>query len=147
MQAAGGVRDHPQGPGRSGNAVATAAVLASIDELASGEIYERVGQVGTALMQSIRSCAAATMPGLHVQGLPMAFHASFAASSQPMTRYNQLQRSGPGRYERLASTFIEQGVWVARRGIWYVSAAHTDADVTETVDRIESAFKIFNVAR
>jgi glutamate-1-semialdehyde 2,1-aminomutase len=35
---------------------------------------------------------------------------------------------------------------VARRGIWYVSAAHTDADVTETLDRIESAFKIFNVA-
>jgi hypothetical protein len=28
-----------------------------------------------------------------------------------------------------------------------VSAAHTDADVTETLDRIESAFKIFNVAR
>src|ERR1022692_4156118 len=54
LQAAGGVRDHPQGPGRSGNAVATAAVLASIDELASGEIYERVGQGGTALMQSIR---------------------------------------------------------------------------------------------
>ena len=43
----------------NGNTVATAAVLASLDELASGEVYERVSQVGTALMQSIRSCAAA----------------------------------------------------------------------------------------
>jgi glutamate-1-semialdehyde 2,1-aminomutase len=131
----------------NGNTVATAAVLASIDELASGEIYERVSQVGTALMQSIRSCAEATMPGLHIQGLPMAFHARFAASSPPITRYDQLQRSDLGRYGRLASTLIEHGVWVARRGIWYVSAAHTAADVAETLDRMESAFKIFNVER
>jgi glutamate-1-semialdehyde 2,1-aminomutase len=77
----------------------------------------------------------------------MAFHARFAASSQPVTRYDQLQSSDPVRYGRLASTLIEQGVWVARRGIWYVSAAHTEADVTETVDRMESAFKLFNVQR
>jgi len=63
-----------------------------------------------------------------------------------MTRYSQLQRSDPDRYGRLAGTLIDQGVWVARRGIWYVSAAHTEADVAETADRIESAFKIFNAA-
>jgi glutamate-1-semialdehyde 2,1-aminomutase len=130
----------------NGNTIATAAVMASLDELASGEVYERVSQVGTALIQSIRSCAATALPDLHIQGLPMAFHASFAPSAQPMTRYDQLQRSDPDRYGRLAGTLIDQGVWVARRGIWYVSAAHTEADVAETLDRIESAFKIFSMA-
>jgi glutamate-1-semialdehyde 2,1-aminomutase len=32
---------------------------------------------------------------------------------------------------------------VARRGIWYVSAAHTEADVAETLDRAEQAFRSF----
>ena len=127
----------------NGNTIATAAVLASIDELASGEVHEQVEKTGTALMELIRARAVASKLNLHLQGLPMAFHASFAASSEPMTRYRQLQDGDAGRYGRLADTLIGQGVWVARRGIWYVSAAHTAADLSETVDRIESAFQIF----
>ena len=130
----------------NGNTIATAAVLASIDELASGDVHEHVEKTGTALMELIRDRAAASQLNLHLQGLPMAFHASFAASSEPMTRYQQVQGSDAGRYGRLADTLIGQGVWVARRGIWYVSAAHTAADISETADRIDSAFQIFTAA-
>jgi glutamate-1-semialdehyde 2,1-aminomutase len=126
------------------NTIAAAAVLASIDELASGEVYEQVGKIGTALMQSIRDCAQASHLDLHVQGLPMAFHASFAAPGQAMTRYRDLAGSDPARYGRLADALIGQGVWVARRGIWYVSAAHTEADVSQTLERIERAFAAFS---
>jgi glutamate-1-semialdehyde 2,1-aminomutase len=63
-----------------------------------------------------------------------------------MTRYRQLQDGDACWYGRLADTLIGQGVWVARRGIWYVSAAHTPADISEAVDRIESAFQIFTAA-
>jgi glutamate-1-semialdehyde 2,1-aminomutase len=127
----------------NGNTIATAAVLASIDELASGEVYEQIGKVGTALIQSIRDCAEASGLELHLQGLPMAFHASFAPPGQPVTRYRELARSDPDRYARLADALISHGVWVARRGIWYVSAAHTEADVAETLDRIGLAFAAF----
>ncbi len=130
----------------NGNTIAAAAVLASLDELASGEVHQQVDRVGTALMGSLRSCAAAHGLGLHLQGLPMAFHASFAAPGRPMTRYQELAGSDPGRYERLASTLIDAGVWVARRGIWYVSAAHTSADVAETMERIDTAFREFSAA-
>jgi len=34
-------------------------------------------------------------------------------------------------------------VWVARCGIWYVSAAHTKGDVSETLSRVERAFRAF----
>ena len=79
-------------------------------------------------------------------GTPGFSAASFAASSEPVTRYRQLQDSDTGRYGHLADTLIGQGVWVARRGIWYVSAAHTAADISETADRIESAFQMFTAA-
>ncbi len=128
----------------NGNTIATAAVLASLDELESGEVYEQIGKVGTALMQSIRDCAEASGLALHIQGLPMAFHASFAPPGQgPVTRYRDLARSDPERYARLADALIAERVWVARRGIWYVSAAHTEADVAETLDRAERAFSTF----
>ena len=128
----------------NGNTIATAAVLAALDELESGEVYEQIGKVGTALMQSIRDCAEASGLALHIQGLPMAFHASFAPPGQlPVTRYRDLARSDPDRYARLADALIGQRVWVARRGIWYVSAAHTEADVAETLDRAGRAFSAF----
>jgi len=130
----------------NGNTIATAAVLASLDELASGEVYRQVDDVGTALMGSIRSCAAAHGLGLHLQGLPMAFHASFARPGPPVTRPQELAATDPGRYERLADTLVGHGVWVARRGIWYVSAAHTPADAAETLGRVDAAFGEFSRA-
>ena len=74
----------------------------------------------------------------------MAFHASFATPRQAVTRYRDLARTDPARYARLADTLIGHGVWVARRGIWYVSAAHTEADVSETLNRLERAFRAFS---
>ncbi len=62
---------------------------------------------------------------------------------QPVTRYRDLARGDPDRYGRLADALIGQRVWVARRGIWYVSAAHTETDVAETLDRAERAFRAF----
>jgi glutamate-1-semialdehyde 2,1-aminomutase len=130
----------------NGNTVATAAVLASLDELASGEVYQRVSAVGGALMESLAAAAKSAGLALHLQGLPMAFHASFAVADQPFTRYRQLKQGDAVRYARLADALIDQGVWVARRGIWYVSAAHTQADVAETMDRVHAAFEAFTVA-
>ncbi len=82
----------------NGDTIATAAVLASIDELASGEVHEQVEKTGTALMELIRARAAASQLNLHLQGVAMGFHASFAAPSEPITRYRQLQDADAGRY-------------------------------------------------
>ncbi len=43
------------------------------------------------------------------------------------------------RYGRFATKLIAAGIWVAYRGIWYVSAAHTHADVDETLTRFDAA--------
>ncbi len=130
----------------NGNVIAAAAVLASLDELASGEVYQRVGAVGAALMAALRACAGELLPDLRLQGLPMAFHASFGPGDEPVTSFGQLRQRDQERYARLAVALVGQGVWVARRGIWYVSAAHTQEDVTQTVDRARAAIKVFNAA-
>ena len=127
----------------NGNSVAVAAALASLDELESGSVYQEVSRVGSALMAALQDCAAGVLPDLRFQGLPMAFHARLAPAGPPVTRYSDLQQADSSRYAQLAETLVEHGVWVARRGIWYVSAAHADADVAETIERARAAFAEF----
>ena len=131
----------------NGNTIATAAVLASLDELESGDVYRQVEAVGTTVMTGLRQLASNHGLELHLQGFPMAFHASFNPSGKAITSYEQLQAVDAARYSSLARALVDCGVWVAYRGIWYVSAAHTPADVTETMRRVDLAFDAWVAAQ
>jgi glutamate-1-semialdehyde 2,1-aminomutase len=123
----------------NGNTVATAAVLASLDELADGSVHKHVDSVGTALMAAMADRFAARGLSIQLQGLPMAFHARFDTSPDPLINHAHLQTLDAARYGEFAKVLIAHGVWVAYRGIWYVSAAHTEQDVTETLNRLDAA--------
>jgi glutamate-1-semialdehyde 2,1-aminomutase len=123
----------------NGNTIAAAAVLASLDELEDRSVYRHVESVGTALIDALTALVSHHGVPLRFQGLPMAFHARFDAGTEPITRYTQLQTIDDQRYGRFANQLITAGIWVAYRGIWYVSAAHTLDDVDETVKRFDAA--------
>jgi len=123
----------------NGNTIATAAVRACLDELVSGGIYEQVDTVGSALISGLRELFGARGVPIRLQGLPMAFHARFDESDEPITSYAGLQALDGEAYREFARALIAARVWVAYRGIWYVSAAHTPADVTETLERVDTA--------
>lgn len=123
----------------NGNTIATAAVLASLDELEDRSVYRHVESVGAELIDSLTALMEQRGIPIRFQGLPMAFHARFDAENSAITRYAQLQTIDHDRYSRLARHLIAAGIWVAYRGIWYVSAAHTIADVNETVKRFDAA--------
>jgi glutamate-1-semialdehyde 2,1-aminomutase len=124
----------------NGNVIATAAVVASLDELEAGLVYTQVEAIGTLVMDGLRELAQSHGIALHVQGLPMAFHASFNPSGSTLDSYDDLLALDAARYGTLAMVLIEHGVWVAYRGIWYVSVAHGPADVSETLERVDAAF-------
>jgi glutamate-1-semialdehyde 2,1-aminomutase len=54
----------------------------------------------------------------------MAFHARFDSGDEPVTTYARLQQLDANRYADFARSLIRAGIWVAYRGIRYVSAAH-----------------------
>ena len=103
----------------NGNTVATAAVLASLDELASGEVYERVSQVGTALMESIRSCAAASQlepaPPGPAHGLSRQLRRVQRADHQVRPSFSAATRAATGA-SRAPSSARESGWPVAESG-------------------------------
>jgi glutamate-1-semialdehyde 2,1-aminomutase len=123
----------------NGNTIAAAAVLASLDELENREVYPAIEAVGGKLMTALEGLFQAHDVPIRLQGLPQAFHARFDQGTEPVTSYAQLQQLDADRYAQFARSLIQAGVWVAYRGIWYVSAAHTDRDVEETVERVDAA--------
>jgi glutamate-1-semialdehyde 2,1-aminomutase len=78
---------------------------------------------------------------LHVQGLPCAFHASLSDQPAAIRTLDDLLATDQAAYARLAATLADHGVWVAGRGIWYVSAAHGPSELDMALARIDTAFE------
>lgn len=121
--------------------MACAAVIASIDYLSHDPPYARLEEIGTRLKSGLAALADDHGIPLNVQGLPMAFHAGVGQG--PLTSYDDLSKLDGARYEELVLTLIEHGVWLAGRGIWYLSTAHDEADVDETLERVDAAMTAF----
>jgi glutamate-1-semialdehyde 2,1-aminomutase len=76
---------------------------------------------------------------LLVQGLGSVFNTAFGAG-QPPTDYRSFQRfSDAGRLRRFLHALQEHGVRPTSRGTWFLSTAHTDADVEQTIRAAEAA--------
>jgi glutamate-1-semialdehyde 2,1-aminomutase len=121
----------------NGNVMAAAATIATLDVLRSDRPYERIEQVGARLMEELRALAEDASVPLRLRGFPLAFHASFGDGDVYDLRGVQaLDTTG---YKRLAARLVDAGVWVAARGIWYVSAAHGERELEVTLERAERA--------
>jgi glutamate-1-semialdehyde 2,1-aminomutase len=121
------------------NLMGGAAVVAAIDALTADPPYRRVESHGERLMQGLRKIGDEAGLPLRVAGLPMAFHASFAEGDVEVRDFRDLGALDLDRYRAFARTLAEHGVWVAGRGIWYVSAAHGDRELDAALERVEEA--------
>jgi glutamate-1-semialdehyde 2,1-aminomutase len=121
----------------NGNVMAAAATIATLDVLRSDPPYERTERVGARLMDELRALADDASVPLRLRGFPLAFHASFGDGEVHDLRGVQAL-DGAG-YKQLAARLVEAGVWVAARGIWYVSVAHGEREVEVTLERAERA--------
>jgi glutamate-1-semialdehyde 2,1-aminomutase len=126
----------------NGNPVVLAAAKATLDVLArdNGKVYDRIQQTGTALMQGLREAAQRTGAQVLIQGLGAAFFLWFT-QRQEISTFRHTWECDAARYKRFQALLIQHGVRVVPDGRWYVSAAHTDADVAETVAAAEQALK------
>jgi glutamate-1-semialdehyde 2,1-aminomutase len=125
--------------------MASAAVIASIKTLRAENPFERVAHYGEALMAGLREIAKDADVPLRVSGPGMAFHASFLKPDSPtdldVTDLRVLKTLDLERYKRFSRTLADAGIWVAGRGIWYISAAHGERELDETLTRFRVAIR------
>jgi glutamate-1-semialdehyde 2,1-aminomutase len=124
----------------NGNVMATAAAVATLHELRRDPPYDHIEQVGGRLVTDLAEVARQAGIPLRLQGLPMAFHASLGADVE-VHEARDLAALDAEAYRKLAGHLARAGVWVATRGIWYLSAAHGDREVKVTLERVAAALR------
>jgi glutamate-1-semialdehyde 2,1-aminomutase len=125
--------------------MAAAAVIASIKTLRAENPYMRVAAYGERLKSGLASIAKEANLPLRLAGPGMAFHASFLKPDSPtdleVTDLRVLKTLDLDRYRKFARALARAGIWVAGRGIWFVSAAHDKSEFDETLNRFRSAVR------
>lgn len=116
------------------NVVSTVAALAVLRKLrAEGPtIYGNLEQRGTRLMDGLNELAAAREIPLHVQGLGAVFNTCFGVDD--VQSYRDYRHADAERQRSFLRGLIDRGVRVTTRGTWFLSAAHTDADIERTLE-------------
>jgi glutamate-1-semialdehyde 2,1-aminomutase len=122
----------------NGNVMAAAATIATIEVLRSDRLHERIEQLGARLMDELRTLAEDASVPLRLRGFPVAFHASFGDGE--VYDFRDVQALDTARYKVLAARLVDAGLWLAARGIWYVSAAHGERELEVTLERAARAF-------
>jgi glutamate-1-semialdehyde 2,1-aminomutase len=126
------------------NLMAVAAADATTDALYqdAGQAYETMNGNGESLMQGIREIGDKLDVSLLVEGFPTAFAVAFTDRPAILDYREYAQFCDHQRYKDFALALFERGVNVASRGIWYLSTAHSAADIEATLVAVEDALSI-----
>jgi len=123
----------------NGNPVCAAAGCAALDTLSKPGVYDRLHQIGARLRKGI--VESGTRHGFAVQapGEDAVFGVRFT-DRKPLRTWMDLTTSNKDLGLRWALELLKRGLLVNPNEKFYISIAHTDADVEQTLGIVEEAF-------
>ncbi len=124
----------------SGNPT-VAAALATIEVLEKEKPYERMFLYGKRLMKGLEAAAADTGQKILVQGPGPMFNISFT-DIPAIKEYRDTFSGDKASLGKFISEMHNRGVRIIGRGLWYISAAHTGADIDLAVEKAKEVFEI-----
>jgi glutamate-1-semialdehyde 2,1-aminomutase len=119
---------------------AMAAVVATLNELAKAETFTRLEERGRRLMAGIGQALAQADIEARLQGFPQIFHLALGVSS-PITDYRSSLAADKARYVRFTTALLDHGVRALERGAWFLSTAHSDEVIEETIEAVATVAK------
>lgn len=123
----------------SGNPT-VAAALATIEVLEQENPYERMYRLGRKLMDGLREAAVDTKQDLITQGLGPMFVTYFGKKRQ-CNDYRDTLGNDKAKLSQFIAGLHDRGVRVIGRGLWYISAAHTEKDVDKAIQTAADVLK------
>jgi glutamate-1-semialdehyde 2,1-aminomutase len=111
----------------SGNPT-VAAALATLEVLEREHVHEKLFELGARLMQGLQVAAQETGQPMLVQGPGPMFSASFT-TSPPARNYRDTLAHDRAKLGLFVQGMQERGIRLIGRGLWYLSAAHSEADI------------------
>ncbi|MDD5031228.1 MAG: aminotransferase class III-fold pyridoxal phosphate-dependent enzyme, partial [Rhodoferax sp.] len=125
----------------SGNPVATACGLATLQEISQPGFYDDLSRKTRKLISGL--CDAAAAEGVPFCGDSEGGMMGFYLLPTLPTTYSQVMKSDSARFNQLFHGLLDRGVYIAPAlyEAGFVSAAHTDEDLDNTVAAAREVFK------
>ena len=126
----------------NGNPIAMAAAAATLDILldAADDAYLRLHRLGERLWSGLQRLGRTETPVV-IQGVPTCFHILF--QEKPIRNYRDFVRYDMRRNDRWVEAALREGIFQMADGRWYVSLAHSDEVIDQTLEKAERAFNSF----
>lgn len=126
------------------NGLVCAAALATLKELSkdNGAVYDRMRALGKRLVKGLTEIAGRNGVPLRIQGYDTFFGTVFI--DRPITNFRESFYQDKGRYPRFRKELFARGVQIfpTDKGLWYISAAHTGADVDWALEVVEDVMPL-----
>ena len=124
----------------SGNPVAMAAGLATLESLQAPGFYESLETKSAALAAGLKG--AAEQAGIPVVTTRVGSMLGLFFTDQPVTNFAEAQTSDIDRFSRYYGLMLERGIYLApsQYEAGFVSGAHSDEDIAETVQAAKEVF-------
>ena len=119
-----------------------AAAKATLNQLIKhpDAVYGLIAQRGSALLEGLRGLLREYAPDLKLQGFPALFSMAFT-SLDHISNYRDCWGNDVSRYRELVAALMARGIRPTERGVWYLSAAHSDDDIDRTLDSMSELFR------
>jgi glutamate-1-semialdehyde 2,1-aminomutase len=125
----------------SGNPVAAAAGLATLDILRRPGAYEQIFATGRELMSTLAQLLREAGIAAQIMGEPPLFEVVFTSDSSPIRDYSGTLRGDMDVARRFNALLRERGILKGEQK-YYVSLAHTADDIRHTREAWASAIKV-----
>jgi len=130
----------------NGNPLCLAASRWCLDEvIARGDLHPwEIVALGATLIHGLRDLADRFGIPLRPQGAGLVFHTAIlkpGADEGLIRDYRDyVHRHDAPRWAHLRLCLLEEGVRAIERGLWFISLAHRELDISEALRRAEPAF-------
>jgi glutamate-1-semialdehyde 2,1-aminomutase len=123
----------------SGNPVASVAGMATLEILRRRGAYETIEATGLAIMAAIEESFARAGIAAQVVGVPSLFDVVFI--DRPVRNYRDVFAGDAALSKRFNALMRERGIFKSD-GKFYISLAHDEADLAQTVDAIRETAEV-----
>ncbi|UFJ41287.1 glutamate-1-semialdehyde 2,1-aminomutase [Brevibacillus humidisoli] len=128
----------------AGNPASITAGIACLEVLREPGVYEELDRLGSLLEQGIREAAARHDATIQLNRMIGALAVYF--TDQPVTNYAGAEKADGERFGRFFRLMLDQGICLApsKYEAWFITTAHTERDIQETIAAVDKAFAKLN---
>jgi glutamate-1-semialdehyde 2,1-aminomutase len=124
------------------NVISVVAAVSTLERLRkdNGSAYDHMNRLGNELMERLREFGREFSAGLAVRGVGQVFHTHFGDVDAP-TDYRSYCATDRTKLCRFVDALLDRGVRITPRGTWFLSTAHTELDIEQTVTAAREALQ------